>query len=269
MPRFFLLCFAAFAGCITDVNLGRLPTSGMGSSTGGMRCGDGVVDPGEACDGGGEALDCNEDCTPVRCGDGVINTMAGEDCDDGNVIDGDGCEYTCEQTGPPRFMFVSSQLYTGDLGGLLGADARCQALATAAKLPGTYMAWLSDNDGSPATRMARTTGPYLLPDGTRVANSWAGLTQHNLLAAITMTELRGDSPIGTSSCTLGEDECTVVWTNTHRSGIQVAFDGSCNGWTSTDGTGMMGTNCNTVSWSAGGCNGAPCDSTAALFCVQQ
>ncbi|MCB9714951.1 MAG: MYXO-CTERM sorting domain-containing protein [Myxococcales bacterium] len=47
-------------------------------------CGDGVVDPGEACDDGGESATCNADCSAAMCGDGVTNMTAGEDCDDGS-----------------------------------------------------------------------------------------------------------------------------------------------------------------------------------------
>jgi cysteine-rich repeat protein len=32
----------------------------------------------------------------VRCGDSFIDIPAGEQCDDGNVIDGDGCSSTCQ-----------------------------------------------------------------------------------------------------------------------------------------------------------------------------
>jgi len=45
-------------------------------------CGDGVVDPDEACDDGGESATCNADCTTASCGDGTVNTTAGEACDD-------------------------------------------------------------------------------------------------------------------------------------------------------------------------------------------
>jgi len=46
-------------------------------------CGDGVVDPGEACDTAGESATCNLDCTVALCGDSKINQSAGETCDDG------------------------------------------------------------------------------------------------------------------------------------------------------------------------------------------
>ncbi len=50
---------------------------------GGPSCGDGVVDAGEDCDGGGESAACNTDCTVASCGDGIVNGTAGEACDDG------------------------------------------------------------------------------------------------------------------------------------------------------------------------------------------
>lgn len=36
-----------------------------------------------------------EACAPSRCGDGVVDRAAGEECDDTNSVTGDGCEATC------------------------------------------------------------------------------------------------------------------------------------------------------------------------------
>ncbi len=63
-------------------------------------CGDGFVNGGEACDGdgagtGGETATCDADCTTAMCGDGTTNTTAGELCDDGNMVGGDGCPANC------------------------------------------------------------------------------------------------------------------------------------------------------------------------------
>jgi hypothetical protein len=48
-------------------------------------CGDGYLNTaaGEACDDGGDSPDCNADCSPARCGDGYVNAAAGEACDSG------------------------------------------------------------------------------------------------------------------------------------------------------------------------------------------
>ncbi len=59
-------------------------------------CGDGAVDPGEACDLGVDNDDhgaCKTDCTGARCGDGFAGP--GEDCDDGNAVDDDACTNVC------------------------------------------------------------------------------------------------------------------------------------------------------------------------------
>ena len=63
-------------------------------------CGDGVVDSdrGEECDDG-NVLDgdgCDSMCLIEGagvCGDGVVDP--GEECDDGNTTDGDGCDSAC------------------------------------------------------------------------------------------------------------------------------------------------------------------------------
>ncbi|PKN54244.1 MAG: hypothetical protein CVU56_27610, partial [Deltaproteobacteria bacterium HGW-Deltaproteobacteria-14] len=58
-------------------------------------CGNGEVDQGEQCDDGN--LDnhdgCNWDCKDARCGDGFVD--GAEVCDDGNVVNGDGCSADC------------------------------------------------------------------------------------------------------------------------------------------------------------------------------
>jgi cysteine-rich repeat protein len=64
------------------------------------RCGDGMIDviAHEQCDTGGESTLCDLDCTVPACGDGVVNQTAGEECDDGNRFDTDGCSPTCKRT---------------------------------------------------------------------------------------------------------------------------------------------------------------------------
>ena len=60
-------------------------------------CGDGALNTtaGETCDDAGESATCDDDCSAVECGDGALNTTAGEACDDGNTTAGDGCSPTC------------------------------------------------------------------------------------------------------------------------------------------------------------------------------
>jgi cysteine-rich repeat protein len=59
-------------------------------------CGDGNVDDGEECDDGNN-LDndgCNANCMNEFCGDGIV--QPDEECDDGNNDDNDGCDSSCQ-----------------------------------------------------------------------------------------------------------------------------------------------------------------------------
>jgi len=58
-------------------------------------CGDGFVQPGEQCDDGNSIDDdgCRNDCTAELCGDGTLDPD--EECDDGNTVNGDGCDEFC------------------------------------------------------------------------------------------------------------------------------------------------------------------------------
>ena len=62
-----------------------------------LACGNGILEDGEQCDDGNlaEGDSCHADCTIADlCGNGLVD--AGEQCDDGNLLDGDCCAATCQ-----------------------------------------------------------------------------------------------------------------------------------------------------------------------------
>ena len=79
-------------------------------------CGDGVVDPGEACDDGNSlpgdgcngvcAVEANAVCPPtggpcvstIICGNGTLE--GSEVCDDGDILESDGCSGDCQSKNP-------------------------------------------------------------------------------------------------------------------------------------------------------------------------
>lgn len=93
------------------------------------RCGDGAVNPGEQCDDGNKVN--NDGCSAVcglenLCGNRVINM--GEQCDDGNRVNGDGCSNVC-QTEVLCGNGIVNNGETCDDGNLLagdGCDATCR-----------------------------------------------------------------------------------------------------------------------------------------------
>ena len=60
-----------------------------------FNCGNGSVEPNEECDDGNlsDGDGCSSNCTLERCGNGVIDV--GEECDDGNTNDTDNCYTDC------------------------------------------------------------------------------------------------------------------------------------------------------------------------------
>jgi cysteine-rich repeat protein len=236
-------------------------------------CGDGYVwDGEETCDDGtndGSYGGCESDCQALsaHCGDGTIDEGEGELCDDGNGEDADGCTTTCEYTDGFKVVFVTSQGHSANFGGLGGADATCQALADAASLPGTYVAWLSDATTSPASRFTQASAPYILRDGTRVADNWADLIDGTLEHAIDLTEQLGAPPEFVSTCS--GVAVPSVWTNTVHSGASQGPSTNCEGWTSTTGTTYSGLADALDSTWSNACADLPCSAYANLYCFQQ
>lgn len=203
---------------------------------------------------------------PSQCGTGggiCQNTgcsgcNANRPCPTGQCCTGDGTCGECK-------VFASSTMGPGDIGGLAGADAECQRLATAAGLPGTYKAWLSSANTSVASRFTKATAPYRLPGGETVAASWAELTSGNPLShAIDQTE-DGADVSGTNA------NAFRAWTNTTGNGGAGGADpnGSCANWTSDEAapTGNFGKTTSTTQWTAG--EFQQCPATARLYCFQQ
>jgi hypothetical protein len=171
-----------------------------------------------------------------------------------------------------KIVFATSLGFDGNLGGLAGADMKCQARAQAAGLPGTYLAWLSDPTGSPLTRFTQSTIPYVRRDGVKVADDWADLTDGSLDAPINRSETGGQPFVGTASCNLnGNPVKGLAFTNTLLQGNQ-GFDFlSCNSWSTnsvnqtTAGGHWSSANTN---WTQLQCT-YHCGNKEALYCLQQ
>jgi hypothetical protein len=154
-------------------------------------------------------------------------------------------------------VFVTSTYYDGALGGgLLNADSECQRLAGLASLPGHYIAWLSTSSSNASDRLIQSSGPYVLVDGTVIANDWADLVDGSLAHAIDLDEN-------------GSSVSWYAWTGTYAYGT-VDFP-TCNEWTDNTATynGTIGDETATNSdWSALATS-FRCDAHYNLYCFQQ
>ena len=83
-------------------------------------CGDGVQQAGELCDDGNfvSGDGCDTNCTPSACGNGI--TAGAEQCDDANAVNGDGCDNNCTLTGCGNGVLTGAELC--DDGNLVNGD---------------------------------------------------------------------------------------------------------------------------------------------------
>lgn len=173
----------------------------------------------------------------------------------------------------PKVIFVTSQTYTGNLGGLAGADAICQALADGvnAIVPeGEYVALLSTSDFeviNAAGRLTPTSGPIVRPDGVPVAENFARLfgTQSVSDPATNLITVPNIDETGTPA-----PGASLVWTGTGRNGS--ANGGHhCNDWNLASGITVIVGQLNQLDggWLDIGAGSAdPCDSPKRFYCVQ-
>lgn len=84
------------AGTVTTDTTTDAPTTDAMTTDAPESCGDGVVDAGEECDDGNMVNDdaCTNMCALASCGDGLV--QAGESCDDGNMDNTDACTTMCQ-----------------------------------------------------------------------------------------------------------------------------------------------------------------------------
>lgn len=127
----------------------------------------------------------------------------------------------------PLRAFVSSTLTTGNIGGVAGADAICNAAAQAANLPGTYVAWISTSKVNAIERI-EAQGPWHLVNGVELAKTKADLVKGSLAQRFDKDE-KGNTP------PVEEDR---VWTGTGANGTFSGDD--CGEWGASGKKGLVG-----------------------------
>lgn len=166
-----------------------------------------------------------------------------------------------DETGTRR-VFVS-EAGQGNIGGVGGADARCQAEAVAAGWGGNWQAMVSEVNSAtnqPALRMDFNWDTLTNMNGDAVATSWADLWDGTIGNAINYDEL------GTVVSTN-----TSVYTGTSPSGVPVSTNADCLNWTTnTSSTWTATIGLLTASNSAWISNSQPvCSTTARIYCFEQ
>lgn len=190
---------AAFETCDEAADVCRLPDS----------C---TIDP----DVDGDGVDAVE-CGGLDCDDGALGFAVGDWAHCGacgaSCAAGQACESgVCVSA---RRVFLSSTTHAGNLGGVAGGDAICQARADAVGLGGSWRALLVDGT-SGIGRLTHPAVPYVRLDGTRIANGWTDLADGTIRATLNVSELRttigGNAWTGFSNITGGTNQHCNNWT---------------------------------------------------------
>ncbi len=182
-----------------------------------------------ACSGFSSSSETND---PSDAGDdgGVSNdtgsTVDADSATDTGVIapglDDAGCPTEMEQADAANRVFVTDELSSGDLGGVVGANDKCQSIGSL-KYGGNWHAWVSTS-ACPVWRRFRTRERFLVQNGS-VGSMGPDSPPSSPLAA---TNLR-------------------AWTGTKKGGVASGLD--CAGWTSGDAS-LSGTQGNAASTKA-------------------
>jgi hypothetical protein len=124
----------------------------------------------------------------------------------------------------PRIAFVTRAVFDGNLGGLSGADKKCNDAAKAVPaLAGlTFGAWLSDSDNAARSRLPQGKQNYTSNDAakTPIATNFDDLTDGTVMAAIQFDE---------TGKSISDDPNEFVWTGTLDNGESAAD--TCQNWT--------------------------------------
>lgn len=153
-----------------------------------------------------------------------------------------------------HIMFVTSTAYNGNLGGLSGADQKCQDAADAEALSGAWIAVVSDTTVAAKDRLNDYgSKPVYNRVGDEMAANWDTIWASGISTAVLYQE-NGSEPAAND-----------VWTGTNAAGTAA---NRCSDWTSnSDGVnGYYGArNSVTSAWIYSG--NTSCDLTKRVYCI--
>lgn len=153
-------------------------------------------------------------------------------------------------------VFAGSAENNGNLGGLEGADIKCNEWASSANLEGSFRAWLSTDSINAKDRINDEI--YALVNGKFVAKNKLQLISGNLLHPINLTHT-GEGITGMGS----EGR---AWTGTDESGISTGQN--CNNWLSSSGVSGTRGHVNAINAEWTNFNIETCNDDTRIYCFQ-
>jgi len=217
----------------------------------------GPVSPGYACEDGLVPISCDVPGDRAECDFGsCTDTFHCTDCGNDICMEPENrcnCPHDCGVVAPGN-IFVTNQTFTGNIGGLSGADKKCQEAAGCAGYRGTWIALLSTETIYAGERLPKTE--FVNMDGKRVAKNHIDISDGSLINPI-LNEY-------------GEETKHVAWTGSYAYPFLIYTEIACNDWTSsaesirgTAGNANM-TNFEWMEWNYV----QSCAKKASLYCIR-
>lgn len=250
------LCVACGLGqsCVSGAcSSGTGGGGGTGGGTGGGGGGGGTACQSGYCELGGGCLQSYEGRAGDRCGNGgACATCTGaQRCVSGACT-------------PFKRVFATRTQYSGALGGLTGADAKCALAATAAGLSGTYKAWLSDGTTDALSRIT-SDGPWFTVSKSGFGNWLETTRMFNNKANLQTLPL--DNYLSWADEVAADFE-GEIWTGTDTGGARRTD--TCASWTNgtsgAGGQGRLGGTTGASVWTNYGTSA--CNLSQALLCFE-
>jgi len=135
-------------------------------------CGDSMVAGSEACDDGEQTASCNVDCTLSMCGDGVVNALADEACDDVALPTAD-CRADCSLASCGNGVVDAGEACDSSGADSASCDANCSVPMCGDDHPNMAAGEACDDAGESAT-CDTDCSPPICGDG--IVNASAGET---------------------------------------------------------------------------------------------
>ena len=229
-------------------------------------CGQSQTEDGGAC---GEPADYES--TEASCADNTDNDCDGQiDYDDRDCQKAAGSTCTsndeclsgeCDDSTCSYRIFVSSQTFDGDLGGISGADQTCNTLAGNENLGGNWEAVLSTSGTDLKSKLTLDAAVVRLDGTTVIANGapiWQVMESNNPV-------LVDESGQSIPTCTMCDDD--LVWTGTSSDGT--ATNDTCNDWQSGSPApqGTLGDGGDTDEWLYDDTSPRRCHNRQHIYCI--
>ncbi len=163
------------------------------------------------------------------------------------------CAGIVPNDGGSKRIFVTAASYSGNLGGLAGADQKCNLAAQAETLGGGWKAWLSDSTTNAIDRI-QDVGPWTLVGQTIIFKNKANLTT----IPVHSVDITEQGKVVSSA---------NVWTGTQSGGQ--GTNGTCQGWTYSNSSyyGTAGSVLQISEWTSS--VASSCSEENHLYCIEQ